>query len=299
VEVLIVAGKLIRLFLVDGDSDGIKTLEISNMTIYATCFPRSMFGNFKKRIEAEKPGVYLLYGVDYKTNDMNLYIGEGDPILDRINSHYKNSGKDFWNNAIVFTSKDGYLTKTQIQYIEAKLIVLAKKCDRVKLDNANIPNEPNISEVDISEVEVFLENILLLMETMGFDYFAPITSNSTSGTQENIYVMTYKKASAQMVIENGKYILLKGSTLIREEAQAAKGPLRVFRKKLLDNNIISLSETDDQILIVNESIEFDSASSAASVVAGIGVNGLINWKLNGSTIKEIEKQQAQIVVTED
>lgn len=286
------AGKLIRLFLADGDAEGIRTIEISNMTIFGTIFSRPMFDEFKKRQEAKKPGVYLLYGEDYETNDAKLYIGEGDPIINRIDAHNRNgTGKDFWSKAIVFTSKDDYITKTQIQYLESKLIGLAKKADRVKLDNSNLPTKPNISEVDCAEVETFLDNILLLMKALEYDFFTPMTPIKPVivGLKET-YIMNYSNAIAKMAIVGGKYILLKDSTLKRKDAPASKQPLRELRKKLLNNNNISV--LDDNLYTVNEDLEFNSASAAASVVAGLGVNGLIWWKCDGKTIKELESQQA-------
>lgn len=41
--------QLIRMFLVDGNAEGIKTLEISNRTIYATMLPRPLFSQYKQR----------------------------------------------------------------------------------------------------------------------------------------------------------------------------------------------------------------------------------------------------------
>lgn len=112
-------GKLIRLFLVEGNPDGIVTAEIQNMTIYATSFPRTKINVFKKREEAKKAGTYILIG-DNLENPMKpiVYVGEGAPVFDRIQTHngskYK---KDFWDRAIVFSSKDDYLTKTQVKSI--------------------------------------------------------------------------------------------------------------------------------------------------------------------------------------
>ena len=48
-----------------------------------------------------------------------------------------------------------------------------------------------------------------------------------------------------------------------------------------------------KIWTVNQNLEFDSASYAASVVAGLGVNGLINWKIDGKTLKQIEASKAK------
>ena len=108
-------GKLIRLFMIDDIPDGLRTMEISNMTVKATMFPRPLLKKFGQREDSNKPGVYMLYGDPL--NDLSkpmLYIGEGDPVIDRLKNHSTN--KDFWTEAFVFTSKDGYLTKTQIQF---------------------------------------------------------------------------------------------------------------------------------------------------------------------------------------
>lgn len=41
--------QLIRMLLADGVAEGVKTLEITNKTIFCTVFPRLMFGQFKER----------------------------------------------------------------------------------------------------------------------------------------------------------------------------------------------------------------------------------------------------------
>ena len=108
------SGKLIRLFLADGKASGMRALEVSNMTIHGTVFPRTQLDKFVGRHTAQKPGVYLLLGQD--TNNLDetvLYVGEGDPVGPRLRQHA--NSKDFWTEAMVFSSKDDYLTKTQIQ----------------------------------------------------------------------------------------------------------------------------------------------------------------------------------------
>jgi len=100
------AGKLIRMFLADGKMEGIKTLEVSNETILCTVFPRPLFEAFSQRKECERPGVYILVGKIEDGLSEKIYIGEGDPVVPRLHSHY--GKKDFWTHAIVFTSKDSY-----------------------------------------------------------------------------------------------------------------------------------------------------------------------------------------------
>lgn len=151
------SGKLIRLFLVDGNPNGLRTMEISNMTIYATIFPRTKLKDFLEREEAKKPGSYILLGNGIQDpTEIIAYIGEGDPVESRLKAHATGKNqKDFWNEAIVFTSKDDYITKTQIQYLESEIYRLALEADKVKLDNAQVPAKPNLSEVDNSEMKHF------------------------------------------------------------------------------------------------------------------------------------------------
>lgn len=283
------AGKLIRLFLTDGDADGIKTIEISNMTIKGTLFPRPLFSEFNSRLEAKRPGVYMIYGENIENGDTTLYIGEGDPVGPRLNSHYGN--KDFWTNAIVFTSKDEYLTKTQIQYLEVKLITQAKKASKVVLDNLNQPTEPNISEVDEAEVSVFLDSILLLLKSMGIDFYIPdVLEKIENSDASEIYTMKYKDAEARMIIEDGKYILLQGSKVIENETDSINGAIRKKRRSYLEKGILIKDSTG--ILLLTENLEFNSASYAGAIVAGASVNGMRTWRLNNKTLKEIEKARA-------
>jgi len=76
------------------------------MTIYTTIFPRAKLKEFLNRPESKKPGSYILLGnsIEYP-NETIAYIGEGDPVEDRLKTHVAGKNqKDFWNEAIVFTS---------------------------------------------------------------------------------------------------------------------------------------------------------------------------------------------------
>lgn len=49
-------------------------------------------------------GVYILFGDDENTAEKIAYIGEAEDIYNRLSQHNKN--KDYWNECIVFVSKD-------------------------------------------------------------------------------------------------------------------------------------------------------------------------------------------------
>ena len=287
-------GRLIRTFLVNDNPDGLKTLEISNMTIKATIFPRPLLKDFLERDESSRPGVYMIYGNpidDGNPTDEDskpiLYIGEGDPVSDRLKSHGVN--KDFWTEAFVFTSKDEYLTKTQIKYLESKLIDLAKEAKRVKLDNVNASTEPTISEVDKAEVQQFLESIELLVHVLNLPFFDPLSYRSEPPKEDEIiYEYKVKGYLGKMVIRNGKYVLLAGSTASKSFRDSASAGIKRFRASLEHDGAIVDSQNEGELVVVKD-IPCDSPSSAAVIICGGNAAGPIRWKHNGKTLKELEQ----------
>lgn len=273
--------------MVDGQTNGLRTVEISNMTIYCTLFPRTQLEHFSKRDEANKPGVYLLLGPDVNNPDQNvLYVGQGDPVLPRLKSHSNN--KDFWTDRIVFSSKDEYLTKTQIKYLEAELYSLAKEAFRVNLDNTQSPTKPNISEVDKAEVEHFLDGIKLILSSLGIDILESRTV-VTLPTNQRIYELKIKNAVAQMIIIDNQYVVLKDSTAVLENQPSAPESISKLRKDLVDNGIM-VKITDGLFTFVQD-IAFNSPSYAAAAIVGGAVNGRKVWKYNNKPLKEIERQE--------
>src|SRR5680860_79518 len=107
-------GKTIKLFLIDGDTNGRLTCELSNWTGKAYKIPRKSIRICSDRPELQTTGVYILLN---KITDLaekgHIYIGEAENILKRLTQHLKE--KDFWNEAIVFISKDDNLNKAHIK----------------------------------------------------------------------------------------------------------------------------------------------------------------------------------------
>ena len=79
----------LRIFVADGDSDGLRIVDKSNWIGKALVFPRALLPQVKTRPELAQTGVYLLLGPRPD--------GEGDPIRPRLESHY--AQKDFWTSA--------------------------------------------------------------------------------------------------------------------------------------------------------------------------------------------------------
>ncbi len=176
-------GKTIKIFLVDGEPNGRMTCELSNWTGKALKIPRKKIKESSDRPELENTGIYILFGKSDKSENKELaYIGEAEGIYKRLNQHL--SAKDFWNEALVFVSKDENLNKAHIKYLESRLHEIALKVNRYDLENGNLPPRSSISESDKAEMEEFLENIRLLVNSLGYKIFEELRKAQT--TQEEV-----------------------------------------------------------------------------------------------------------------
>ena len=160
----------IRIFVASGDPDGLRIIERSNWNGRALVFPRPLLPDVKKREEFGRTSVYLLLGPQEDGDGDLLYIGEGDPVRPRLESHF--SKKDFWNRGVFFVAgQEGALNKAHVQYLEARLVELANTAKRMSLDNQNQPNRPTLNEADQADMEVFLGHMLQILPLLGISAF--------------------------------------------------------------------------------------------------------------------------------
>ncbi len=160
----------IRIFVADGDPEGVRLVDRMNWTGVGVVFPREQWAAARQRPELVRTGVYVLVG--YKEGDEDLptlYIGEGDVVRDRIESHFQK--KDFWTQGYVFVTSNSGLNKAHIRWLEQALIGQAKKAGRSHLDNGNEPGEPPLSEAERADSRAFLREILQALPIMGLRAF--------------------------------------------------------------------------------------------------------------------------------
>ena len=281
-------GKTIKIFLIDGDPNGRMTCELSNWTGKAFKIPRKKIKDSFDRRELEGTGIYLLFGRSDKSENRDLaYIGEAEGIYKRLVQHL--SSKDFWNEALIFVSKDENLNKAHIKYLESRLYEIAKGVNRYDLENSNIPPKPCIAESDEAEMEEFIENIRLLVNTLGFKIFEELRiSNQTFEEQENntFYIEAARGANASGQITSEGFVVLKGSIIARSTTNSFPQNWKQHRENLINEGIII--EEDDQLKFASDYL-FTSPSSAAVIVMGRSANGLTEWKLkNGRILKAVE-----------
>ncbi|WP_170107036.1 GIY-YIG nuclease family protein, partial [Polynucleobacter rarus] len=142
----------IKIHVLNGDPEGVRIIDRMNWTGQGIAFPREEWQNIKNLKEFSSPGIYILVGHPSDDDDLpTLYIGEGDGIGNRIESHAKN--KEFWSWGIAFVSTNNSLNKAHAQWLEYALISRAKEINRCKLDNSNSPQAPILSLSDKSDTK--------------------------------------------------------------------------------------------------------------------------------------------------
>ena len=79
----------------------------------------------------------------------------------------KQGGKDFWDRAIVLTSKDANLTKAHARYLESSFIALAQQARRSRLLNGTAPPLLPLPEADVSDMEYFIAQVKIILPVLG------------------------------------------------------------------------------------------------------------------------------------
>ncbi|WP_151529382.1 MULTISPECIES: GIY-YIG nuclease family protein [Corynebacterium] len=295
-------GKQVRLYLVDGTVGGLMTAEILNWTGHMLRARRKDLARLKNREEAQRTGVYVLFGTN-EDGERAAYIGEGDNVITRLENH--NARKDFWEDVVIITSKDMNLTKAHVRYLESELITLAKSIGRISLYNSVSPTGgAALPEADQSDMQYFISQIRILMPVLGFDIFrgrttpltipegstAPVAASPTDEAAESsdspvFYIKNQKGADAQAQLIDGEFTLLAGSIIpatMKDNPDWSDTTRKQFAKRQAQHaTIVEASTpgpTPDLVQLVKD-VVFTSPSAAGAIVYGsASTNGRIAWK---------------------
>lgn len=276
-------GKTIKIFLIDGDSNGRMSCELSNWSGKAYKIPRIKIKDCADRDDLTKTGVYLLLGKDEEGKDL-VYIGEAESILKRLNQHL--TQKDFWNESIVFLSKDNNLNKAHIKYLENRLHDIAKSANRYKVENTVTPTQSSISESDTAEMEEYIEHVKMLVSTLGHKVFEEKREVKPKKDQNIFYIKAARGADAQGERTSDGFVVYKGSVAADSTTSSMANSSLRLRQALIDNGDLQVVEGN---YVFTEDYIFSSPTTAAVIVMGRNANGLVEWKLaDGRTLKEYE-----------
>ena len=275
-------GKSIKMFLIDGDPSGRLTCELSNWTGLAYRIPRTEVKKCGDRPNLNSTGVYMLFGRNDDDKEA-VYIGEAEEVYTRLQSHLRE--KDFWNEVIVFISKDENLNKAHIKYIENKLYEKAKAANRYDILNGNNPPMPSISEADRAEMDEFISNLEMLVNMLGHKLFVEIKDTSETNDGEILYIKGARDANAKGVQTQEGFVVLQGSRIASSVVNSYSERLEAKRNDLIRTQKVLIQNGE---FVVMEDLLFSSPSLAADIVMGRSANGLTEWKNKyGTMLKDL------------
>lgn len=291
-------GKNIQLFLMDGESGGRIKCTLANWTGVAYKIPRTELDKCKERDDLKQSGVYFLFGTSDETGKGVVYIGQagarknGEGILNRLQEHKRNPEKDYWTEAIVFTTSNNSFGPTEISYLENRFCNLALEANRYEVKNGNDPTPGNITEEKESEMEEFIDYAKVIMGTLGHKLFEPISktvSQAAKGTSailkdhSNLHLERTIKKIGKVEADGSQtsegFVVFKGSHISLADDNTIPAVIKERRKNALI----------DEQGVLQEDMLFTSPSYAAMFVIGKSANGLTSWKTaDGKTLKSLE-----------
>lgn len=290
--------KNINMFLMDGEVTGKIKCTLSNWTGVIYKIPRIQLADLKLRDEMKQSGIYFLFGRDEEKQKDITYIGQattrknGEGVLLRVQEYTRDSHADYFNDVIILTTQNNSFGPTEISYLENKFTQLAKESGRFIVKNSNDPNPGNVTEEKESELDEIVENTLMIVGTLGYRVFVPMTKKSEKDLpddQSSYLYLKRKSKKSNKVIEarcertSEGFVVLEGSQIEVIDSNVIPASLQKLRKELIDTNVIK-----DGIL--QEKQLFSSPSYAAAFVIGMNTNGRMDWKdKDGKTLKELEE----------
>lgn len=283
-------GKSINVFLVDGNVDGLIKCTLANWTGVAYKIPRVDLERCKDREHLKQSGVYFLFGQSDQTGENVVYIGQagirknGEGILNRLQEHKKNPDKDYWTEAVAFTTSNNSFGPTEISYLENRFYNMAVAAKRYVVKNGNDPTSGNITEEKESELEEFIDYAIIIMGTLGHKIFLPIDSETGNRKKETEPVLLFKnsKVNAKGKRSSDGFLVLKDSKISAKATKSCPPYIRNLRERY--HELIR----DDYVL--QENLLFNSPSTAAAFVNYASTNGLTAWMTeDGKTLKYLEE----------
>ena len=294
-----IRGKSINLFLMDGSVTGCIKCSLSNWTGIAYKIPRTELDSCKNRNDLKQSGVYFLFGKSDQTGEDVVYIGQagarknGEGILNRLQEHKRNPAKDYWTEAVVFTTSNNSFGPTEISYLENRFAALAMDARRYRVTNGNEPTSGNTTEEKESELEEFVDYAMIVMGTLGHKVFIPISSNEDSVVAEDgaasrdsepALFLNTAKANAKGKRTSDGFVVFKGSKVASAPTKSCPDSIKSLREKNAAR--IDINHT------LTENMLFSSPSAAAGFVNYASANGLVMWVAeNGKSLKELESNE--------
>ena len=284
---------VLTILVTSGDPDGVRVVEKSNWSGRGVVFGRSDLGDAAAQ-GISSPGIYVLLGEDPDgAFDQRIYVGQGEEVGKRLAQHQRDESKDFWNDTVVFASKDGGLNRAHILHLEARLLELADVSKRVAIANGNRPSPPSLSPSANAEAEGFLREMLGIFPALGVAAFEKLQHSDPELRRR--YFLKGPDAEGEGEDRADGFLVLAGARARAEETASLTPSFGRLRARLLASG--HLVERNGVYELADDYL-FKSPSTAAMVLLGRNANGRVEWKDSaGVTLKEHQLAEADKAVS--
>lgn len=270
--------KNINLFLLDGTADGRIKCTISNGVEIIFKIPRKDLAKCNERDELKHGGIYFLLG---ERDELKLTcVGQAAKnLFEQLNEHDRETDKNFWTEAIVFTTTNNSFGEPELLWLENKFCDLAKSTERiiVKIGNDSALENTTVEETNrLESYSEFAQQALDKLNTGNLESLPVETS-----AEEIFYLSHFVKkfgrtVNAQMKRTPKGYSVLAGSEISPVNTRTLSEQIQKQRRSAKFDANGNLLET----------VEFSSSSDAAAFVIGDKVDGSSEWKTrDGVTLK--------------
>ncbi|SIS90441.1 protein of unknown function [Salimicrobium salexigens] len=279
-------GRTIQIFLPFGSPRGVKIAEITNRTVQAIYIPRHELHKAAERPEVRNVGIYFLFGQNAEDSKPQVYVGEAEDCMKRLEQHHKQ--KDFWEAAVVFVTNNhqNQFTKTDVKFLEHLAYEEVLRIGRYKIDQT-IPTQsfvPEWRQVDLADI---FDTLKILISTFGFPVFEEMRK-TTVENEQNVFYCKSKTIEARGEYNDEGFVVFKGSGIRPETTNGYHQYLKLIRETLLKDEVIVQKEDGSYVFI--EDYSFPSPSQAAGIVLGRNANGWKEWKSeDGKTLDELKR----------
>ncbi|MBX5269462.1 DUF4357 domain-containing protein [Rhizobium sp. NLR17b] len=283
-------GRVVKIFITGQDPRSLRTVELDNWTGVAITGQPEFF---KKALEDEvlsRSCVYLLIHSSADDDLPEIYVGESDDFSQRYTS---SKFPIEFDTFLIFTSKDDNLTRAHVKWLERELwSILKDNSGKVLVANTNKPTGSNLPRADIATMRTYLNNMIYVLEALGYDLFSvqQRTSASSSSAKQvadpiiasdgglslNLYSTLPRRPDDRAFLryENGAYTLTSGSKINAKITDSLPANVRKLRQQLIDDgHLVARGE----YLELMRDIPFSKPSPASALVKGRSSTGYMDW----------------------
>ncbi|MBB5422640.1 putative GIY-YIG superfamily endonuclease [Paraburkholderia sp. JPY158] len=277
----------IQIFLPSGDPRGIRVAEITTRIVQAIDVPRSRVADFLEMRESERLSLYVLVGEADDGSGKLAYIGQSGDLRKRLAAH--NNEKDFWQRALVLSTRTESLTQTHALFLENLLIQETRNAGRYRTDNCNSGIKQYVPAPLVADCHEIFDTGRTLVASLGVPLFERLgNGESVEQAQDLLFCRRSNTAASGYYTDEG-FVVLRGSI---GKAEIGKGfqnhSFSRLRDDLLQQQKISIQ---DGVLVFDQDVLFTSPSGASAVVCGTACNGWLDWKdQHGTTLHELKRR---------